>query len=102
MVLKNTFVHHVLFWLNDKADRQKFVDGLQQLTAIASIRDIHTGITTDTHGGPIDDSYDVSLLILFNNQADHDLYDADPIHQDFIAQYGKLCSKLAAYDSINA
>jgi len=102
MILKNTFVHHVLFWLNDKADRQKFVDGLQQLTTINSIRDIHIGITADTHGGPIDNSYDVSLLILFNNQADHDAYEVDPIHLDFIARYDKLCSKLVAYDSINA
>jgi hypothetical protein len=102
MILENTFVHHVLFWLNDKPDRQKFVDGLKKLTVITSIRDIHIGITADTHGGPIDDSYDVSLLILFNNQADHDLYEVDPVHQDFIAQYGKLCSKVVAQDSINA
>ena len=102
MILENTFAHHVLFWLNDKTDRQKFVDGLKTLITIALIRDIHIGITADTHGRPIDDSYDVSLLILFNNQADHDSYEADPIHQDFIAQYDKLCSTLVAYDSINA
>jgi hypothetical protein len=102
MILQNTFAHHVLFWLSDKADSQRFINGLQTLTAITSIRDIHIGVAATTQGGPVDNGYDVSLLILFNNRADHDAYDADPIHQSFIAQYGKLCSKVIAYDSINA
>jgi hypothetical protein len=102
MILKDTFVHHVLFWLTDKTDKQKFVAGLHTLIPITSIRDIHIGIAADTHDGPVDDSYDISLLILFNNKADHDAYDADPIHQSFIAEYAKLCSKIVAFDSINA
>ena len=102
MILENTFAHHVLFWLNDKADKQKFVDGLKILTTITTIRDIHIGIVTDSHGGPTDDTYDVSLLILFNSQADHESYEIDPIHQGFIGEYGKLCAKVVAYDSINA
>ena len=102
MILKDTFVHHVHFWLNDKADSAKFIDGLQTLAAIKSIRDIHTGVPAATHGGPVDNSHDASLLILFNNKADHDLYDVDPIHQEFIAQYAKLCSKVVVQDSVNA
>jgi hypothetical protein len=102
MILENTFAHHVLFWLNDKADKQKFVDGLQTLTTITSIKDIHIGVTADSHGGPTDDTYDVSLLILFSNAADHDSYEIDPIHQAFIGGYSKLCAKVIAYDSINA
>jgi len=102
MILKDTFVHHVHFWLSDKADKQKFVDGLQTLTTIKAIKNIHIGIPADTQGALVDNSYDASLLILFSNQADHDSYDADPIHQDFIAQYAKLCSKVVVQDSINA
>jgi len=102
MILENIFAHHVLFWLNDKADKQRFIDGLQILTTITSIKDIHIGIVAGSHGGPTDDTYDVSLLILFNNQADHELYEVDPIHQGFIGEYGKLCSKVLAYDSVNA
>ena len=102
MILKDTFVHHVRFWLTDKADSKRFIEGLQTLTAITAIRDIHIGIPAATHGGPVDNSHDASLLILFNNKADHDLYDVDPIHQDFIAQYGTLCSKVVVQDSVNA
>ena len=101
MILKNTFVHHVHFWLTNKADSEKFIQGLQSLTAITSIRDIHIGVPADTHGGPVDNSHDASLLILFNSKAEHDLYDADPIHQDFVAKYAKLCSKVVAQDSVD-
>jgi hypothetical protein len=102
MILKDTFVHHVHFWLANKTDSAKFIEGLQSLTAIASIRDIHIGVPADTHGGPVDNSHDASLLILFNTKADHDLYDVDPIHQDFIGQFAKLCSKVLVQDSVNA
>ncbi|WP_461453601.1 Dabb family protein [Mucilaginibacter sp.] len=101
MILKDSFVHHVHFWLNDKADSAKFINGLQALTAIKSIKDIHIGIPASTSGGPVDNSYDVSLLIIFNSQADHDSYDVDPIHQEFIAKYAELCSKVVVQDSIN-
>ena len=101
MILENTFVHDVHFWLTDKTDSAKFIDGLQTLTAIKSIRDIHIGIPSSTHGGPVDNSHDASLLILFNSKADHDAYDVDPVHQDFIAQYAKLCSKVVVQDSVN-
>jgi hypothetical protein len=102
MILENTFVHHVNFWLINKADSQQFIDGLQALMAIKSIRDIHIGVPASTQGEPVDNSHDASLLILFNSKADHDAYDADPIHQNFIAQYAKLCSKVVVQDSVNA
>jgi len=102
MILENTFVHHVHFWLTDKADNAKFIEGLQTLTAIKSIRDIHIGVPASTQGGPVDNSHDASLLILFNSKEEHDAYDVDPIHHDFIAQYAGLCSKVVVQDSVNA
>ncbi len=34
MFLKNTFVHHVHFWLKDKANKQQLIDGLETLIPI--------------------------------------------------------------------
>jgi hypothetical protein len=66
MLLTNTFVHHVHFWLKNEADKQQLIDGLNTLLPIMHIRDIHIGVPADTHRDVVDRSYDVSLLILFD------------------------------------
>ena len=102
MLLKDTFVHHVHFWLNNKADRDKLVEGLYSLMPITYIRDIHIGVPADTNRDVIDRSYDVSLLMLFNNKADQDAYQDDPIHLVFVEKYAKpLCAKVVVQDCVN-
>ena len=102
MLLKNTFVHHVHFWLKDKADQPKLIEGLHTLMPIISIRDIHFGVPADTNRDVIDRSYDVSLLILFSSKADQDAYQVDPIHVLFAENYAKpLCAKVVVQDSLN-
>ena len=101
MLLKNTFVHHVHFWLNNKADKQLLIDGLHTLLPITHIRDIHIGTPADTHRDVVDRSYDVSLLILFDSPAAEAAYQVDPIHHLFVDNYAKpLCAKVVVSDSI--
>jgi hypothetical protein len=103
MSLENTFVHHVHFWLKDKNDTQKMIEGLNTLRPITHIRDIHIGIPAGTNRDVIDRSYDVSLLLLFNDRAEQDAYQDDPIHLLFVENYAKpLCAKVVVQDSINA
>jgi hypothetical protein len=103
MQIKNTFVHHVHFWLTDKADLQKLIQGLNALASISYIRDIHIGVPADTHRSVVERSYDVSLLIMFDNQADHDAYQVDPQHDVFINGYaGPLCEKVVVTDCVDA
>ena len=102
MLLKNTFVHHVHFWLKDKADKQKLIEGLQTLIPITHIRDIHIGEPAETFRDVVDRSYDVSLLLLFDSSAEQDAYQIDPTHVLFADNYAKpLCSKVVVQDSIN-
>ncbi|MDB5030044.1 Dabb family protein [Mucilaginibacter sp.] len=102
MQLKNTFVHHVHFWLKDKADLQKLIEGLNILASISHVRNIHIGIPADTHRSVVERSYDASLLILFDNQAEHDAYQIHPIHDEFVANYaGPLCEKVVVTDAVN-
>lgn len=103
MFLQNTFVHHVHFWLNNKADKDKLIEGLNSLASISFIRDIHIGVPADTHRDVVDRSYDVSLLILFDDKAAQDAYQDDPIHLLFVDNYAKpLCAKVVVEDSVNA
>ena len=102
MLLQNTFVHHVHFWLKNKTDREKLIEGLYSLQTIKHIRDIHIGVPADTFRDVIDRSYDVSLLILFDNKAAQDAYQDDPIHLIFVENYAKpLAAKVVVQDSVN-
>ncbi|MEO3405390.1 Dabb family protein [Mucilaginibacter sp. CAU 1740] len=101
-ILQNTFVHHVHFWLNNKADKDKLIEGLNILLPIPHIRDIHIGVPADTNRDVIDRSYDVSLLILFDSPEAQEAYQVDPTHVIFAEQYAKpLCSKVVVVDSVN-
>jgi hypothetical protein len=104
MQLKNTFVHQVYFWLNNKADLPKLIEGLETMLPITSIRDIHIGVPADSEERDvIERSYDVSLLVTFANLADHDHYQVDPLHDIFREQYaGPLCKRVMVLDSVDA
>jgi hypothetical protein len=102
MLLKDTFVHHVHFWIKDKADQPKLIEGLNTLMPITCIRDIHIGVPADTNRDVIDRSYDVSLLLLFASAADQEAYQVDPTHVIFADNYAKpLCAKVVVQDSVN-
>jgi len=102
MLLENTFVHHVHFWLKDKADKQKLIDGLKTLMPIKHIRDIHIGVAADTYRDVIERSYDVSLLLLFDSPDAQDAYQVDPTHIFFADNVAAvLCSKVVVLDNIN-
>jgi hypothetical protein len=102
MLLTNTFVHHVHFWLKNEADKQQLIDGLNTLLPIMHIRDIHIGVPADTHRDVVDRSYDVSLLILFDSPEAQEAYQIDPTHVLFADNYAKpLCSKVVVSDSVN-
>jgi len=102
MFLHNTFVHHVHFWLKNKSDKAKLIEGLETLIPISYIRDMHIGIPADTNRDVIDSSYDVSLLLLFDDLEAEEAYQHDPVHVIFAEQYAEpLCSKVVVVDSIN-
>jgi hypothetical protein len=103
MLLKNSFTHHVHFWLKNKTDHQKLIEGLHLLADISYVKQIYIGVPADTHRGVVDRSYDASLLIIFEDQAAHDAYQIDPIHNVFVENYaGPLCEKIVVQDSVDA
>jgi hypothetical protein len=102
MILNNTLVHHVHIWLKDKADKKILIEGLNSLKAINHIRDIHIGVPVGV-GNPMGDSlYDASLLVLFNNEAELEAYNIDPIHVAFVENIAKsICAKVTVTDCLN-
>lgn len=104
MTEKGTFVHHVYFWLSNpesKADFDQLAAGLQKLTAVKTIRSFHIGKPADTNRDVIDRSYSLSWLALFDNKADQDGYQTDPIHLKFVEECRHLWKKVVVYDSVD-
>ena len=98
------FVHHVYFWLKD-ADSNEALDqqaeGLRQLSTVKTIKTVHIGKPANTSRDVIDGSYSFSLLTTFESEADHDLYQEDPVHLKFIEDCKSLWSKVLVYDSVD-
>ena len=102
MLLTNTIVHNVHFWLNNPADRQKLIDGLKTLESITFFKAIHIGVPANTHPDATNKLYDVSLLLLFDTPEALKAYEVHQTHQSFINNTAKpLCSKVVISDSIN-
>jgi hypothetical protein len=102
--MKKVFVHHVYFWLKNPgsaADRDKLVEGLKKLSAVKTIKNFHIGKPASTSRDVIDGSYAISWLTLFDNDADQESYQKDPIHLKFVEECSPLWQKVIVYDSID-
>lgn len=103
--MKNIFIHHVYFWLNNtgnNADRDLLVEGLRKLSKATTIKQFHIGMPANTNRGVIDSSYAVSWMLIFENDADQATYQTDPIHLKFIEGCAHLWSKVVVYDAVDA
>ena len=102
--IKNVFVHHVYFWLKNAdstEDRSKLVTGLKKLSTVKTIKQFHIGKPASTSREVIDGSYAVSWFTLFENKADQDSYQTDPIHLKFVEECASLWKKIIVYDSVD-
>ena len=103
MSFSNAFVHHVFFWLKNPGsseDRARLVAGLKKLSAVRMIRQFHIGQPAGTNRDVIETSYAVSWLLLFDNAADQEAYQTDPMHLEFVKECSPLWSKVVVYDSV--
>lgn len=93
------------FWLKNtgsEADLNQLIAGLRILRQIKSVVALHIGVPASTiKRDVVDNSYDVSELIFFEDVAGQDKYQIDPIHVQFVNNYSHLWEKVAAYDSVN-
>jgi len=102
---KGMFIHHVYFWLKNsgnKEDKAKLIDGLKKLSKAGTIKNFYIGQPAATRREVIDSSYDVSWLLFFDNAADQDSYQTDPIHLKFVEECSALWTKVTVYDSVDA
>lgn len=98
------FVHHVFFWLKNPdstKERKKLLEGLRTLKNVETIQKAHIGAPADTDRPVIENSYDFSFLLFFNNLEDQTIYQEHPIHLKFIDEHAHLWEKVVVYDSVD-
>lgn len=105
MSMENKFIHHVYFWLKNpdsKEDKAKLVEGLKKLSKVKTIKSFQIGKPAGTSRDVIDGTYAISWFTLFDNGADQESYQKDPIHLKFVEECSPLWNKVIVYDSIDA
>ncbi len=104
MQLKNIFIHHVFFWLkeNNASNRNELIKGLQKLSSVKTIRQFHIGIPANTNRDVVENTYSVSWMIFFDNAADQESYQVDPVHLNFVKECSHLWNKVTVFDCVNA
>lgn len=97
-------VHQVYFWLKDKGNAAQIADlkaELAALTAIPHIQLLYVGTPASTEKRTVVDySFDVSELMYFASQAEHDAYQVHPLHKAFADKWTPLLEKVIVYDSV--
>jgi hypothetical protein len=102
--LKNTFVHHVFFWLKEPENsdvRKQFEDGLNKLITVPQIQSHHIGTPVESPREVVDDSFTYSYMAFFKSKEDQNTYQTHPIHLQFIEDCQHLWNKVIVYDAMN-
>ncbi len=100
---KQPLMHLVLYYMKDNekpGDRKKLLDGLTELVTIKQVKSSHVGVPQEFKADDPQKNYHVSLLMIFEDKGDIDIYHKDPIHQKFVAECKDLWSKTIKFDSL--
>lgn len=102
---KKQLTHHVFFWLKNrdsKEDLNKLIEGLNTLRKIETIKKLYIGVPASTEKRDVvDNSYQVSELMFFDDVEGQNVYQVHPLHKKFVENYSHLWEKVLVYDSID-
>ncbi|RCW38407.1 Dabb family protein [Marinilabilia salmonicolor] len=103
--LSNILIHHVYFWLKNPEDmevRKQFERALKKLVTIDEIKSYHIGVPASTEERDVvDHSYTYSLMVIFDNKKNQDIYQKHPIHLKFVENNEQLWTRVKVYDSVD-
>ncbi len=97
------FVHAVYFWLKEDLgaeQTQEFVERLNALATIESVKQCYIGRPAETRREIIDHTYSYALVVVFDDVASHDAYQVDPIHDEFRDHCAPYWNRVQIYDSL--
>ena len=96
-------MHSVYFWLKDDLtpdEEAEFQAGLAELIQYKGIKQAHTGPPAGTAERDVTDhTFHTNLILFFESQADHDVYQDHPEHHAFVDRCKHLWVKAIVYDT---
>ncbi|CAG5008204.1 hypothetical protein DYBT9275_04217 [Dyadobacter sp. CECT 9275] len=95
------FIHNVFFWLKEKDNeeaKQALLAGLKTLEGIESIQTVYIGTAAATRRPVIDATYDFAEILIFEDEAAHDIYQVHELHKKFVETCSHLWEKVLIYD----
>lgn len=102
-VINGDFVHMVFFWLKEpdnKLIRNNFTSSLYNFIKNSDdIKSFHLGTPANTYRSIIDTSYTYCLIVTFPSKEEHDRYQNDPVHKEFLNNFKDSWEKVQIYDS---
>ncbi len=99
------FSHVVIFWT--KPDQANAVETLlagaeKYLKPCPGVLHYHCGRMARSHRDVVDQSYQVALNLVFEDQAAQDAYQEHPLHVEFVEKVFKPnCERVVVYDFEN-
>ena len=95
--------HHVYFWLKEERknsnDKAAFEKGLAALFEIPLVAGGRWAVPADVELRPVvDQSWDYALTMTFATLEDHNAYQVDPKHNEFIAGFTEWWAQVRVSD----
>lgn len=93
--------HTVFFWMNDGLSSDAISDfekGLESLIKIPLVNVGYFGKPANTHRSIVDRTYSYGLTLQFESIIEHDLYQTDPTHQNFVTNNSGKWKRVLIYD----
>lgn len=96
-------VHTVYFYLKPEltpAQRATFEAEVTKLGTISEVNSFYLGRPAKVPARPVVDlSFSYSITCVFENVAQHDAYQAHPVHLEFIDRCKELWARVQVYDA---
>ena len=96
------FIHSVFFWLNEDVDesgKQQLIEDCRNLLGpISTVTFFAVGPPAGTPREVVDNSYDVGLVVHFEDEAGHDFYQNAEAHLEFIERNREKWKRVQVYD----
>ena len=97
------FVHSVYFWEREgltRAERDEWLAGLRSLLTIDTVRGGSIGTPASTDRPVIDRSWSYALIVSFDDETGHDVYQEHPVHDVFRERCARFWKKVLIYDPV--
>lgn len=97
---KETFTHQVFFWLNNpQTDLNEELAAIKALGKLDGVADFSVGVPAATPEREVTDhSFHIALTVYFETLEDHERYQKDEKHLQFIKDHQSKWQKVLVYD----